>query len=361
MDDTRAGVQQKALVTMRDIAVRCDVCKQTVSRALRGSPKVSPAKTEEILRIAQELGYDLGQQSAARRMSLQKHGLALPHEVVALFCAAHMRPDAYLSEMIWGAWGRCDEQGYGVLLAPIELSLPARLSRGEVDGAILVALGTLEGLTARVQYLRERTAFGQKPIVTLITPLPGCSAVMADDQRGAELAAGHLLDLGHRHMLHFYGEEWTDYVACRRRAGYQRAAAQRGLVFADVFHPGHWYRTPGYSKAVAVALDTLAAHPEITAVLARHDTFAIELLQALQRKGIRVPEELSVIGFDDTGAYLDAHGQNILTTIHLPLNAMGQEAARLLVQRLRGDLTEDCSRVMKGKLVVRATTGPPWV
>jgi LacI family transcriptional regulator len=103
----------------------------------------------------------------------------------------------------------------------------------------------------------------------------------------------------------------------------------------------------------------LRAHPEITAILAHNDLYAGSLHATLTGAGYRIPEEMSLVSFDDTDPVLNAHGHNILTTVHIPLLEIGQAAGRVIIGRVTGEMLADTTEVLPVRLTERASTAPP--
>lgn len=347
---------------MQDIAERCGVCKQTVSRAFRGDRKVSKQKTDEILAVAKDLGYDISLQHAARRMALQKHGLGLLDQIIAFVCRPGPTPDQYLSQFVWAAWDAVTSRGYGLLLLDHSREWPPSVRRGEIDGAILFDLSA-DGIGEQaIGALRGETMFGQRPIVSLVASFAGCSSVTQNDRLGARLAAGHLLDLGHRRIVHFHGSELKDQLSLDRQTGYRESCEERGLDPDECLISTLWTVAPketSYPITVANLVELLKQRREITAVLARQDEFASELIAGMERAGFRVPEDISVVGYDDNIPYPDSYGANMLTTVHSPLREIGDEAAQLALKLVAGDWGSLEHIVLQPYLVVRKSTTRP--
>jgi len=370
-------------ITMRDIAIHCGVSIWTVSLALRHDPRVAERTTALVLAAAAELGYDPAVHQAARRLVSRRLGTEVANNVIGLLLPPHFQAANYYAYTSLGVLDQLASEGYGVINSylPIEQSetmprMPSIYSRGEVDGAI--GGGYLFNEQA-MQLLRGNPGFGTRPVVSLLMRVQGCSVILANDRQGGYLATRHLLEIGHRHILHYYLPTWAPMLA-ERLAGACQAMREAGLdperylhmadeYFFGFLVPPQHLRLPDLSsdsdedKAIRKSLDLLVArlreHPEITAILAPNDPTARRLWYTLPYYGIRVPEDLSLIGFDDTDGVPDMCGRNLLTTVRLPLEQVGQEAARLMIHHLASKSKTPEEIVLPTELVVRSSTAPP--
>ena len=360
----RPRSDQERAVTMRDIAARCGVTKQTVSRALLGDTRVRADTRERVLAAAEALGYDPTRHHAARQMALSKHGLSVLNEVIAVFFPPFTFRSNFVTELFWGIWEGLNERGYALLAIhsrdPRTDAAPrvtAAIKRGEVDGAIVHSRPG--DFSPTLDELRREQYFADRPIVFSMWTHPSCSAVTAEYASGAYAAACHLLELGHRHLLHIYhAPDVTTHPVITRIEAYERAYRDFGLNPARYLHAFAWEDDDG-ARSLAQCLEHLKAYPEITGVLARNDQNAALLAHNLHHLGKRVPDDISLIGFDDTDPLFNAFGQNILTSVRLPLREIGLEAARLVIQRVTGEQRADVIQQISTSLVTRHSTAPP--
>jgi LacI family transcriptional regulator len=353
------------------VAEHCGVSVMTVSRALRGEGTVASATAERILTAARALGYDPAHNQMARQMVMRRHGQTSLNRVFALFLppffyrAAEAR---YFGPIFDGVMTAAMLAHFAVLTHYVTYpaseehpypytqleQLPTAFSHGDVDGVILVTRPHEQAHI--VDLLRRERNFGEKPIVTLIEPTPGCSAVLTDDAQSAHAAMTHLLALGHRRVVHFVNA--ADDYDCRlhRLAAYQQAVHDMGLNPAEVLRycPWDWDAADASLQgAVAFLID----HPEITAILAHHDQMAQLLYEALMARGRRIPEDFSLIGHDDTLECLAGAGELRLSTIRLPLADVGRTAANLLIGHLTGEVGAPATRWLPTEFVARTSTG----
>ena len=250
-------------------------------------------------------------------------------------------------------------------------------SRGDVDG--MVALLPPYLFYPLLHKVRQNQKFEEHPVLSLMWQMPGCSVVRTDDADGAYAAASHLLELGHRHVMHFInnaGGELQD----NRLAAVRRAFAERGLDPARHLHfeplpdiPGAWLDPArlktGYigweaseeteQQAREKFITSIKQRPDITAILAKNDANALHAWFALKQAGYQVPGDISIIGFDDTDSMLDDAGRNLLTSVRLPLHEVGCRAAQLMIRRILGEEKEDTTVVLPTSLIVRCSTAPP--
>lgn len=381
---TSSTRQKNDIVTLKDIAEQCGVTVATVSRALQNPARHSKETTARVVQAAAELGYDPLYHQGARRLALSRFGKLFINHLIAVIFPPYFYRANYFTEVFQGLLDVLTPAGFGLLTldAPqdAQVKLPPSFSRGDVDGVIgFVPAASMARIAAR---LRDDSGFGPRPILSLLFPTAGCSTVLIDARGGAQAAATHLLDLGHRHLLHFCGSkpgtEWAPYDwAHEMLLGYEQACHLRGLDPAthlhylkldDKLHDIAFNATkhPKLSALEAVGLTPhhpllriLHAHPGITAILAPNDPTALLIRHILQQATLRVPDDLSLIGFDDTNPMFDARGRNMLTTVRLPLRQVGRRAARLLINQINRQSYPETLLSLPATLVIRHSTTPP--
>ena len=374
-------------VTQRDIACACGVHQTTVSLVLRGIPRVGPEMVKRILDTARGLGYDLYTHSAARQLVQRRYQTRVLNQTLGLLFPSNLHLVRYYAEILQGISTETTAREYGLLTyyLPAEFevakfTLPPSYRCEQIDG--IIALQQPVVLQYFTQQLRAQHGFGDRPIVSLIWPFAGCASVVTDNTGGAYQAMRHLLALGHRHVLQLLVvlEEPFDnrYMVAQRLDGLTRAFMEEGL---DPDAHLHDLPTPtGWSdpKMLLPALHQLRqehvreaethplivylrAHPEITAVLGWNDACAIRAWYLLRAAGYRVPEDISIIGFDDTDPMPDAEGNNLLTSVHLPLAEMGQLAVSTLMHLAANPQEQPPCLTLPTELIIRASTKPPGI
>ncbi|MHB9024702.1 MAG: LacI family DNA-binding transcriptional regulator [Armatimonadota bacterium] len=354
---------QPSIVTLQAIAARCGVHRSTVHRALEGNyAEVSHKTAEQIRTVAAEMGYDPARHQAARRLINLRHGKTIANNTAALFFPSTFYQYNYFLRLFRGILDTFTAKQYDLITSYVMEQeplrpLPRSIVRGDVDGVITYMKRPLFEHLQRD--LAAEPNFGARPIISLLEPMPHASAVLTDDRKGAYDLVVHLLDIGHRKMAHFCGEE-DNYFYHERLIGYRQACSDRGLDPAHCLV--HVETTGNIDTDNQPYLDALAAtlhrHRDITAVLATDDTLAIALPDALASLGLRVPHDISITGFDDAEQLL-VDGSNILTTVHLPLEEIGHAAAQLLLDRMTGVAGSDCTITLPSSIVIRHSTAPP--
>ncbi len=365
--DSPRVVYQGRPVTMQDIADLCEVSLITVSRALRFDERVRPETAERIQRAATKLGYNPALHQAARRLALRKHGLDVLNHVIALFIGGDALRSLYFTHILRGVMTTASQGGFALLTAdamkgPGQNTLLPIYARGDVDGYLFLGW-TYATIAPLFEQLRTMSSHRAYPMVSLLAPAPGCTAVTADDRGGAYAAVDHLLSLGHRYILHFWGNALPvgeNYFQDERRAGCEQACRDHGVdpqvCLRSTTTSGATPLHERVSKPLDVMLDR---HPEITAIVLPNDAFAQQANEVLKSRRYRVPETMSLVGFDDTEPLPDDMGRNMLTTVHLPLEEIGAAAAQLLIANITGQTTPEAPPPLPASLIVRASTAPP--
>ncbi|MGD2048499.1 MAG: LacI family DNA-binding transcriptional regulator, partial [Chloroflexota bacterium] len=330
--------------TIRDVARSAGVSIATVSRVLNDSPAVRSATREKVLAAMEELDYVPN--LTARRLSLGRTltiGIALPFLTLPSF-----------TERLRGVQFALADSEYDLALfsaevpQKIESCLNNLLGQSRVDGAIIVSI-QLNG--DQIERLQQRKI----PVVLIDAQHPNMNMVYIDDVAGGRMATQHLIDLGHRRIgfLSDYLENPFDFVSMRHRyKGYRQALEEADIEFNPNYQQeGALGGREAYQKAVHLL--TLPERP--TAIFAASDTHAIGVLKAAQDLSIKIPEELSVIGYDDIR---DAEYLN-LTTIRQHLFEIGVEGANMLLNTLRTPNGLPRKLQLPTQLVVRGTTASP--
>ncbi len=351
----------KCNVTLRDISEKTGFSKFTVSNALHSNrEQVSEDTMNLIKKVAREMGYNPAVAYQARRLSLQRNGRHVQNQVVGLFFPINRLDRAYFREFLCGVTDRLYKDSFNLLIncgstnQKVEDMMPM-LARGEVDGLIVVA--NMKWFQNRpYPELRSLPGFGNRPVVTAIDPLDGCSSVLSDDESGAFDAVSHLLKLGHRRILHFWNDPCGDNTMERRLRGAAAACRKRGMSPDSVLTKAAGWSQGDRAKTFGYIRDAFDEHPDITAIAAPNDPAAIDIVEHLSQLGLCVPGDVSLIGFDDTDPLWNENHENILTTVRVPLYDIGFAVAEMVV-RLSDKKDFDNERlILPTKLLQRSTT-----
>ncbi|MBI2927172.1 MAG: LacI family DNA-binding transcriptional regulator [Verrucomicrobia bacterium] len=332
------------MVRLKDIAARAGVSVMTVSKSLRDETDISIATKTRIKLLAQQMGYvpDSAAQTL-RTSSTRLFGLIISGTTNPIF-----------ARMLMAIEERAHELGHDLILGH-SLNLPEReeacirrmLSR-RVQGLFIAPVYRL-GPTAPIYEELERRL---TPVVLLGRRAPFCSSfanVETDDLRASQTATEHLLQLGHRRIAYFCGPREAP-SAQERFEGYRRALREAGLDVDDrlVFQAGHTIE-----EGVAAASQFLSESPPATAIQAVDDLVALGVAHTLLNQGVRIPQDLSVVGF---GNILAAEYFRVpLTTIRQPKFRLGVAAMDVMGKLLRGE--KPATKRLPAELVVRASTG----
>lgn len=331
--------------TIREVAEEAGVSIATVSRVLNGRPDVSPRTREAVMKAVRARGFSTNR--SARALSGGKTGLigfTLP--------IVHA---AYFSSILSGASEALYEHDMRLVLCPTrhehdrEVTLLDRLMHGTTDGAVLTLPEETNEELKALQRLGYRFV-----VVDPREPLDGgIPAVSAAHASGARALTQHLLDLGHRRIAAITGpSRWM--ASAERLNGYRGALAAAG-VLPD---PGLVRETSFEIEGGEAAGSELLALPDPpTAIFGFNDNIAIGAMRAVRARGLRVPEDVSVVGFDDSEQA--AIVTPALTTVRQPLAEMGRMAVSLLLRLLEGQRVEALSVELATRVVLRESTAPP--
>jgi DNA-binding LacI/PurR family transcriptional regulator len=325
---------------MDDVARLAGVSKQTVSRVLNEHPAVRPETREAVQNAMRSLGY-LPSRSARSLASGKTRLLG-----VISFDAARYGPASALTAINAAA----QEAGYLVSSIAVDTAdrdtvvhAAARLTAEGADGVIAITAQKHMGKALAQARL-------DTPLVVLENDLEdGTPLVTADSRTGARKAVEHLLGLGHATVHHIAGP--TGWTSADRRADSWRATLK--AAGAEVPAPliGDWSADSGYDLG-----RRLAELPGVTAVFASNDQMALGVLRAFHEAGRPVPDEVSVVGYDDIPEA--AHLLPPLTTVRTDFTEIGTRALRLLLDRIDGAPVPETETVVPVELIVRRSTGP---
>lgn len=339
-------------ITIYDIADRARVSIATVSRVLNGHDRVSEATRLRVLRAAEHLGYE----PHASAQSLARKQTGVVGAIVP------MTASYFFMEVLRGFQDRVDQSPYDLLvyagrtMGTVDHLLGRALQRGRSDGVLLVS-APIDAERAR------KLQAGGRPVVLVDNAHEGFASVSVDNRLGGAIAVRHLLDRGHRRIGLVLPDPGT-IPAAARLDGYKDALCSAGLRFDERLvvtaegaqEESGYTRYAGY-RGVQTLLERFASRPadRPTAYFFGADVLALGGLRAFREVGLRYPDDVEVVGFDD----VDSSAYVGLTTMRQPMAEMGRMGMDLLLQRIADPGAAPVHAVFAPELVVRETTGGP--
>ncbi|WP_460993020.1 LacI family DNA-binding transcriptional regulator [Sinomonas soli] len=327
--------------TQADVAREVGVSRTLVSFAFRNAPGVSEETRHAIFEAARRLGYrpnriaaDLARKHAT---TIGLHLLDLHNEVYA--------------DIFAGVREALEGSGVRVILSVGDVRGRGGADPGDEVGSLLearvgvVIAATLTGTDASV-----REAAAAVPIVSVARRIEGVDSVYSDDAAGARAATGHLLDLGHTRIVHLTGPHWEGHT--ERQRAYRERMHDAGLPPRVLAAPEFTFEA-----AQAAAARILDSPDRPTAVFAHNDQLALGVREAAADLGLRVPEDLSVVGYDDSRIARLAGIR--LTSVDLDAHELGAAAGAAALARLADPSAPAVDRCSAPRLVVRTSTAPP--
>ena len=346
------SVEQRTRPRIADVAREAGVSKTAVSFAFNSPDRLAPETASRIRAVAEQLGY---RPDPVARMLTQRQtltiGVLTPQALSVIFS------NPFFGAFSEGVAAVAEEFGYGLhFISPLHGSLASAMNRATVDGVVAIGLSDDH---PEVEHIRRA---GLPIVLVDSTALPEHGSIEIDDAGGARAAADHLIALGHRER-----PGRGRGTARARRSGWTRTASWAAGCAA--------YRDAFGAVGVELPDDRLIIGPATidgglaamrrawedglrpTAILAMSDVMAIGAMRAIRELGLRVPDDISVVGFDDID--LAPHVDPPLTTVHQPIRRKGEEAVRLLLTVVeRRDHAKPEHRRLETRLIVRGSTGP---
>ncbi|NNE35058.1 MAG: LacI family DNA-binding transcriptional regulator [Rhodothermales bacterium] len=339
--------------TINDVAERAGVSTGTVSAVINDRPTVRPETKERVADVIKLLGYHPS--PSARILGSTDTQRRVLHKSIGLIVKEIDSP--FYSDLILGVQGFLTEKGYTTFVCSSEGDYQAEgklidVFRSRfVDGAIIAPI-----LHEQVD-LTHLFLLGQAeyPFV-ILERVPGLqvNAVAIDNVSASETAVRHLIDIGHERIIHIAGPPHTRHTR-DRILGFQKAFSHSRLAYSDESIVSGGSRIEdGYSAAMRVFGQT-SAQLRPTAVSCFNDLVAIGALRAVIELGLRVPEDVSIIGFDDIRSA--SYSKVSLTTVRQPAREMGRTSAEMIVDQLESEHTVERKEVvLEAELIVRDST-----
>lgn len=339
--------ERTATLRLQDVAEQAGVSLATASRSLSGAPGVSEAVAERVREVARRLGYVANVHARSLAGGASRSVGLVVHEI----------GDPYFAEIASGVLRVGAREGLTVQIChtgrdpereldQIRLLVANRVGAIIVAGSGFVDPGKQAAAKADLQAFQR--AGGRVAVIG--RHHLGADAVLPDNQKGGRAIAEHLLGLGHRRIAVASGARELTTIA-DRMAGVEEALAAEGIDLASVPVVEAEFTRAGGRRAAEQILDE---HPDTTAILALNDDMAIGVLSALRLRGVSVPEQVSVAGFDDVAVAQDLAPS--LTTVRLPMSDMGEQA---LLLALKEPSSRPRRRHAGHQLVTRDSTAAP--
>ncbi|HEU6450426.1 MAG TPA: LacI family DNA-binding transcriptional regulator [Gemmatimonadaceae bacterium] len=332
------------MVTIKDVAREAGVSVATISRVVNGSASVKEETRRHVLDVAARLGYS--PHGAARSLITSR-----TNTIGALLPDLH---GEFFSEVIRSIDHAAHHGGFHLLLSSShdgerEIMTSFRAMRGRVDGLIVMS----PDLDARTAVHSFPDGF---PVVLLNCPADraGYDSIVIANYEGARAAVNHLLELGHRRIAMITGRE-RNHDAAERLRGFRDAMGAGGVTGdAAVELSGDFAEESGYRAT----RELLGERERPTAIFAANDSMAIGAISALREAGVRVPEDVAVVGFDDIpmARYMNPP----LTTVHVDISALGTLATDRLLEQIHEEphgAREHRQEVVPATLIVRGSSG----
>jgi len=323
--------------TMADVARRAGVSRALVSIVMRNEPGASTENRERIWRAARELGYRPNSSARLLRRASSKH-------LGVIYTMTHGL-DADLVEALYPV---AEDAGFAIALGAITATRGWRRAAEELlefrcEAIIAIAPEDDPRAFADIS--------AASPVIAINRRVAGIDAVHVNDQACSRLAVDHLAELGHRRIVHVDGGDQPGAVG--RRQGYLEAMNAHGLEqFAHVVS-GDYSEVSGAQAGV----ELLSSGVEFTAVTTGNDRMAVGLISQLIGAGLRVPNDVSVVGIDDSALARMSHVN--LTSVSQRVPALAQHIVDLAIGRIGGLRTAPVDVTVDPELVVRTSTAPP--
>lgn len=324
-----------------EIAKRAGVSPATVSRALRGLHHVNERTRKAVIEAAQHFDYPVRPDLLPRRVGDRTNTIG----VIAPFISRW-----YFSQALSGIEQALREAGMDLLLYNFaQVDARQRLFHqkqliGKVDGLIVISLPPTEKEFESILSLGI-------PIALLGVPEPQCSSVSIDDVAGAELVTEHLISMGHRDIAIMVGQHELAFdfkVAGQRKEGFLNVLARNNIAF----NPNFEIIADFDSKTAEITMDEFLRRKNLpTAIFCESDEMAFGVIRAINKRGLRVPEDISVVGFDNHD-FADVVG---LTTVSQPVPFLGQLSASQIMTMISNPEVKRAQILVPTKLIVRSS------
>jgi LacI family transcriptional regulator len=327
-------------MTIADIAQKAGVSKQTVSRVINDKPDVAPETRQHIQNLIKAMGYE--PDPIARSMKGRTYSLG---------CITPNFTDLNITSIVQAAQKSAQKQGFFTLVASAESEMDfheilSEMINRRVDGLLVINPHD----DNRHHYLRPHIENGLPIVYIKNSPVnEAVSAICLDDEQGGFIAAQHLLSFGHTAIVNILGPE-NEECTQKRLSGFNKALQAAGIPEdPKMIMNGDWSAESG-QKAIR---KLMGYNVHFSAVFAQNDWMALGAMQALKESGLKIPGEISVLGFDDLP--FTAFTDPPLTTIQQPIAEFGKTAAEVLINHINQPETPPETINLEPDLVIRGS------
>jgi len=329
--------------TMKDIARKAGVSKSTVSRALNNDPRINAKTRGRILKIAREMDYrphKMARALAKKRTNII--GIMIPKTPRSV-------SDPFFLEFLGGIGAETSRKGFSLML-PIfergdEREFKEFFSQNNVDGLILTEP---EIRDKRISYLKSENipfVFSGNPLVE-----GDLAWVDADNEKAAFKAVFHLIEKGHREIATIAGND-NLVAGVLRLEGYKKALKTAGIEISDDLIVFADFQEQGGYNAVKSLLEK---GQKFTALFAANDFMALGAMKAIKERGLSIPKDIAVMGFD--GTFLSGHVEPPLSTVQLPIKDLGKNCAEIITSIINNGEGKNKGILLETKLLLREST-----
>lgn len=343
VNKNQAHLYKRLMTNIRQVADMAGVSVATVSRTLQQPERVSPKTRSKVMAAVTEVGYSPNLMAVNFRSGKTYNLVALVPTVANVFFA----------RVIAGMQKAAAERGYAILLAntlgdqTTEIRYAKMVQTSQADG--LVQLRAFNPFDAAINKVGQLL-----PMVNVCEVMAdiNCPVVTLDNRAAAKTMTNHLIALGHKRIALIKGPQ-SSPLTRERLAGYHDALTDAGLMFTqDLLYPGDFSLQSGHDAATSI----LTNPNRPTAVFCENDETAIGAIQCFKQAGLKIPQDISVAGFDDIS--FAAFNDPPITTIAQPAEEFGQTAVTLLIDLLNGKISKAAKVILPFELIIRASTGP---
>ncbi len=324
-------------VTIKDVARIADVSIATVSRVLNGTKAVSPEVTERVLAVIEQTGFK--RNAAARSLVMKKS-----HMIGVIITDIS---NMYFGELVKGIDAMAHYYNYNIILTNSnreekrEAEFINILMEKGVDGIIFTANKRVK------EDVEELIAGSSIPFISLNTGSKNAVNVRVDNFKESYEATKYIINLGHKNIGHISGSS-DDAVSLLRTEGYKQALKDSGIQFKP-----SWISEGSFSfKSGYEAMEKMLLYnKELTAVFSASDEMAFGAITCIQDRGMKVPEDISIMGFDNI-QYTE-YVRPKLTTVRQPIREIGEVSVKTLIRLINGETIEERNIYLGGGIVIR--------